>query len=534
MTSAVPTTNPDRALIEALYGLFDEDSVDVTDAQRELFGQDVFTIGQPVAVVVRPKSAVEVAGLVHVARRFGWSLAPRGGGMSYTGGYLSSQPERTIAVDMTAMGRVIAVNNRDMFAVVEAGCTWQALHEALRPLGLRTPYWGPVSGRLATVGGSVSQNAAFWGSGKAGTAADSVLGIELITGTGEILRTGSFGVADASPFFRHFGPDLTGIFTSDCGRFGIKTRIALRLETLPFESSDAFLARSPEKLFAFLAALGQRKLVAQTMALDARLQSERVAATSAKERAGHAAALLKRPGSVGAGLRDAVGMVRAGLAPAAVSGFVVHTFVEGLTDDECSARAASVARLAGELGLEPTNAAIGGAMLRSPFGPVTGLAGTKGERWVPVHCIVPHSRAEELFLAIGQILTSNNARLETHGIKVRNLFCSVGVGAIVIEPMFLWQGALNSLVLHTLASQGGNVPAHQQATPEAEAVVLDLRRQIIIAGDRLGAVHMQIGRTYPYADRLAPTAAGLLEALRQELDPDSVFNDALALRPAAA
>lgn len=532
MTTALGTADSGAAVLAALHGILGADGVDVTEARRALFGQDVFTTGHPVAAVVRPRTTGHVVDLVGAARRFGWCLAPRGGGMSYTGGTLSSRPERTIAVDLTGMGRVIAIDSTDMFVVVEAGCTWQALHEVLRPLGLRTPYWGPVSGRLATVGGSVSQNAAFWGSGKAGTAADSVLGIELVTGTGAVLRTGSFGVSDAGPFFRHFGPDLTGIFTSDCGRYGIKTQIALRLEPLPVEASDAFLARSPAQLFAFLAALGQQKLVAQTMGLDARLQSERVAGASGKERVGHAAALLRRPGSVGAGLRDAMGMVRAGLAPAAIAGFVVHSFVEGFSRGECAARSAAVAQLAGELGLEPANTAIGSAMLRTPFGPVTGLAGSRGERWVPVHCVVPHSQAEALFSAIGRILDDNRATIDAHGIKARNLFCSIGAGAIIIEPMFLWQGALNSLVRNTLASQGGTVPAEQPATPDADAVVTDLRRQIIAAGDRLGAVHMQIGRTYPYAERLGPVAGGLLAALQQELDPDAVFNDALALTPA--
>lgn len=54
------------------------------------------------------------------------------------------------------------------------------LYEALKPSGLRTPYWGTLSGLKATVGGSLSQNSIFWGSGQFGTAAENVLGMEVV------------------------------------------------------------------------------------------------------------------------------------------------------------------------------------------------------------------------------------------------------------------------------------------------------------------------------------------------------------------
>ena len=48
-----------------------------------------------------------------------------------------------------------------------------------------------------------------------------------------ILQTGSAAHKNGSPFFRHFGPDLTGIFTADTGAFGIKSEITLRLIEAP-------------------------------------------------------------------------------------------------------------------------------------------------------------------------------------------------------------------------------------------------------------------------------------------------------------
>ena len=62
------------------------------------------------------------------------------------------------------------------------------LYKALQPHGLRTPYWGTLSGRYATVGGGASQNSIFWGSGQSGTAADNVLSVSVVTSKGEVMR----------------------------------------------------------------------------------------------------------------------------------------------------------------------------------------------------------------------------------------------------------------------------------------------------------------------------------------------------------
>ena len=73
-----------------------------------------------------------------------------------------------------------------MYVTAQAGCTWKALAEALEGSGYRTPYWGTLSGIHATVGGGASQNSIFWGSGRYGTAADSIIGLEVILADGSV------------------------------------------------------------------------------------------------------------------------------------------------------------------------------------------------------------------------------------------------------------------------------------------------------------------------------------------------------------
>ena len=113
---------------------------------------------------------------------------------------------------------------------VEPGVTWAALREALLARGFKTKFWGSYSGLHANVGGGMSMNAISHGQG---CAAEAALGFEIITGTGELMKTGSAVSGKASAFARHYGPDLTGLFTGDCGALGVKARITLALVKAP-------------------------------------------------------------------------------------------------------------------------------------------------------------------------------------------------------------------------------------------------------------------------------------------------------------
>ena len=110
----------------------------------------------------------------------------------------------------------------DGYVTVEAGCTWAKLNEALEATGMRTGYWGPLSGVNATVGGALSQNSAFFGSALNGTVADSVLGVTVAAGEWRDRHDGLGRPQGCEPFTRYGGPDLTGMFLGDNGAFGVK------------------------------------------------------------------------------------------------------------------------------------------------------------------------------------------------------------------------------------------------------------------------------------------------------------------------
>ena len=183
--------------------------------------------------VVSPKSAADVQRIVKVALELGLSLSCRGAGLSYSAGYIPAN-DRTLIVDTSGMNRIVELNVEDRYVTVEAGVTWAALYDALkerassRPSGERsraaTQPLAPACRR-----GPSSTAPAF-----VERARNPSIGLKVVTGTGEIVTTGSAAsVHRPSPFYRNYGPDLTGMFLADSGAFGIKVEATLQLIPAP-------------------------------------------------------------------------------------------------------------------------------------------------------------------------------------------------------------------------------------------------------------------------------------------------------------
>ncbi|MCL4721126.1 MAG: FAD-binding oxidoreductase, partial [Gammaproteobacteria bacterium] len=119
----------------------------------------------------------------------------------------------------------------------------------------------------------MSQNSASLGSGSHGISADAVLAFEIVLVNGTILKTGARAAANGTPFFRWYGPDLTGLFTGDAGALGVKARISLRLiKSPPFMGTASFGFDSFENMAAGMSAAAREGVNADNFGLDPKLQ----------------------------------------------------------------------------------------------------------------------------------------------------------------------------------------------------------------------------------------------------------------------
>lgn len=184
---------------------------------------DLTTLEQRPLAVVRPGSTAEVVGLVALARRQHIPLVPYGGGSGLMGGALSVRPG--IVVDMKRMDRVLEVDTQALTVRVQSGVRLRPLGEKLAEHGLLLGH-DPWSIAIATVGGAIGTNGLGYLGGRYGAMGAQVLGLEVVLGTGEVIRTPPLRK-------RSTGPDLTRLFIGAEGTLGIVTEATLRVFPQP-------------------------------------------------------------------------------------------------------------------------------------------------------------------------------------------------------------------------------------------------------------------------------------------------------------
>ena len=525
MTPALKPLAPQASLAQTLRTRLGPAAVVEDAAARTLLSQDIWGPGAAVCdLIVRPADTTGLAAAVAEAAAHGRPIAIRGGGMSYTQGYAPQAPG-TVMLDLGAMDRVLSLSPEDMTVTVQAGCTWKALFEALKPRGLRTPFWGPMSGFSSTVGGGLSQLNAVFGSGHYGTTSESVVALKVVLADGEILTTGAAGEAGGAPFYRHYGPDLLGLFCGDCGAFGVKAEITLRLIRTPaFEGYASFAFETRDACFAAMAEMARTGAAAEMFGFDPYLARARLKRASLLADVKTLGEVVGKGASLGAGLKAAAKIALAGRGFIAEEAWSIHLAAEGRSQAAVDADLALARAAAKAFGGEEIEASIPRIVRAQPFTPLNNILGPGGERWLPVHGIVQLSSAAKVHAEIEAAFAARAEIFAHHGVETGCMLTTLSTNGFLIEPVFYWPGARAELHEATIEPGFLGKLKRHAPTPEATAVVAEARRAVIAVFERHGGAHFQIGRTYPYlASRDAPSLA-LLHTLKAALDPDGRLN----------
>jgi FAD/FMN-containing dehydrogenase len=505
-------------VLAALARTTDPATVVRDPAELAFHALDVYGEGAPLAAVLRPADVDTLVRCVREVTAAGIALVARGGGLSYTDGYLAARPQ-SVLVDTTRLDRIVEINAGDRYVVVEAGVTWAALDAALAPHGLRTPYWGPLSGLRATVGGALSQGSVFLGSGLHGSVGDSVLGMEIVTADGSLLRTGSAASGNSAPFTRWFGPDPTGLFVGDAGCLGIKARASLRLlprpaalDYLSFEYDDA------ATMLAAMAEVSRQNLASECFGFDPVLAQMRMKRASLASDAKTLGQVVRK-----AGLVEGLKLVAAGRSFLDPSKFSAHVVIEGDSGAAVAARLAAARRALGAGGREVDNS-IPKVLRSQPFTPPNNMLGPAGERWVPVHGIVPHSQAQATHAAVEALFARERDTLRAHRIEVSYLFTTVAQQGTLIEPVFYWPDAHTAYHRRMVEAEHLRRCGEPAADPAARAVVARLKAEVAGVLRAHGATHFQLGKFYAWRAGRDPAALALFDAVKAHLDPRGLMN----------
>lgn len=512
------------SLIESLKDGVGAQNVLTDQAACTLYAQDVYTKAEPALAVVRPADTQALAKAVRATTQAGFAIVPRGGGMSYTSGYVPAEAS-SVMVDMTGMNRILDINEQDMTVTVEAGCTWKTLHEALKPLGLRTPFWGTLSGSTATIGGGMSQNGAFWGCGLAGSAVESIISLKVVLADGSVLETGSAAHTGVQPFMRNYGPDLTGIFTSDSGALGFKAEITLRLQKIAKQKGYvSFTTTSEDVMTKLLTGIGREGVATESFAFDPFLQVQQMKRSGLLQDAKYLKGVVTGQGSLMKGIKEGAKMALAGKSDLKKSGWSIHAICEGRIEAAVEADLDAIRAIAKDVGAEEIANTVPKATAGMPFGPVNSMIGPDGERWVPIHALVPHSKAAETLAKLDAIKTKYAAQMVQYKIDTGYLLMTMSTTIFLIEPVFYWHDAITEIhetyVEDKILDQVTRFPENLAA----RAVVEEIRQAMLDAFEDVGAAHFQIGKTYRYSKTLKPEMKALLKGIKSQLDPDGRIN----------
>ena len=179
--------------------------------------------------VVRPNSRDEIAEIMKLANRERIPVTPRGAGSGLSGGAVPIYGGIVLLLDR--MNRIVEIDKKNLMIVCEPGVVTNQINDLLADDGLHYPGY-PMSLETCFIGGNVAENAGGAKAVKYGVTSRYIIGLEVVTPTGEIMELGGKRVKDVT------GYDLIHLLVGSEGTLGVFTKITLKLMPVPTTSVD--------------------------------------------------------------------------------------------------------------------------------------------------------------------------------------------------------------------------------------------------------------------------------------------------------
>ena len=181
-------------------------------------------------VVIKPRSAKEISGIMMICNEHKIPVTPRGAGTGLSGGALPHLGG--VLLSMERMNSIVEIDERNLQVITEPGVITEVLQDAVKAKGLFYPP-DPSSRGSCFIGGNIAENSGGPKAVKYGVVKDYVLNLEIVLPTGEIMWTGANVLKNST------GYNLTQLIVGSEGTLAIVTKIVLKL--LPFPKYDLLM-----------------------------------------------------------------------------------------------------------------------------------------------------------------------------------------------------------------------------------------------------------------------------------------------------
>jgi 4-cresol dehydrogenase (hydroxylating) flavoprotein subunit len=215
---------------------------------------DPFSIGDPQehasAAAVAPGSVDELRAVLDVANRFGLPLWPVSMGKNFAYGTAAPRLKNSVVLDLKRMNRVLEVNERLGYAVVEPGVSFFDFKEELDRRGSKLWMSGPSHSWGSVIGNALEHGVGYT---PYGNHAEAICGMEVMLADGSLVRTGMGAVANTREWQCYkwpFGPQWDGLFTQS--NFGIVTKMGIWLMPEPAGMAGVTISVPRREQFADL------------------------------------------------------------------------------------------------------------------------------------------------------------------------------------------------------------------------------------------------------------------------------------------
>jgi len=211
-------------IIRILQGIVGKDQVSTDRADLICYSYDATQQQFLPGVVVHPGSVEEISLIMKMANAEKIPVFPRGAGSGFTGGSLPVAGG--IVLVTRRLDKILRIDEENLVAEVEPGVVTEQFQQAVEKVGLFYPP-DPASLKFSTLGGNVAECAGGPRCVKYGVTKDYILGLEVVTPQGDIIRTGGETMKGV------VGYDLTKLMVGSEGTLGIITKIIIKLLPLP-------------------------------------------------------------------------------------------------------------------------------------------------------------------------------------------------------------------------------------------------------------------------------------------------------------